>query len=827
MRVHPIFPSFTTGEISPLMYGRVDFAKFTSGLRTLLNYIIRPHGPVFRRPGTHFVAEVKDSTKFTRLLKFEYSTQQAYQIEAGDQYFRFYKDGGRINLGNNKAITGLADNGAGLIRVTCVGHGLTTGQGVDITAVVATGNLDLVVNRSWPQVTVINANTYDLVGSAFTGVYTSGGLSNGSIDVVTPYLSADLPTLKYVQKADTVYFTHPSYPVQKLTRNSHTSWTFSAVNFLPPATEELGTVAASSYDYGSLTLGATSGLGVAFTFGLALALAGDVGRLISTPDGGRAIIATVATPTTGTVDIVTTFGATFYASGGYTIQGSPNTSLTPSASQPAHSKATLTLAANGWHSSDVGRYVRVNGGVVRIISVSSATAATGEILTPLINVTASPGGSWSLEDPEWTATRGYPRALGFHEQRLVFGGSAAKPTALWGSVPGSHEVIALGPDDDDAYEFLMATNDVNTINWIVPTRALLVGTASSEFAIQGSTGATNAAISPNNVDIKASTFWGSSEKIQPLRIGNAALFLSRSGTELREMVFSLQRDSYIADDMLLLSEHLTKGTVNTITDIAYQRHPNSLVWSVRSDGTLLGLTYQREHDVVGWSRHITGPDGQETTPVKGKFEAVITTPHWQGDRDVSFFVVKRIINGATKRLVEYMDDVNGYYGGLGMDSALLYSGASTTVLTGLTHLAGETVQILGDGAVYPEAVVSSVGAVILDGLPASRIEIGLGFGSKLETMTVEVPQQGTSQGRQKHWAEIIVRLHSTIGLFVQGEEKPFRSAQDDMDNAVPLFSGDMKHKGTGRSTDGVITVEQRQPLPQTVCAIFGTLQVGE
>lgn len=828
MAVHPIFPSFATGELSPLMYGRVDFAKFSSGLRTLLNYVIRPHGPVFRRPGTHFVAEVKDSSKFTRLLRFEYSTQQAYQIEAGDLYFRFYKDGGRINLGNNKVITNVADNGSGAIRVTCVGHGLATGNGVDISGVVGTGGLDLVVNRGWPQITVIGANDFDLVGSAFVGAYTSGGVANGVVEVVTPYAAADLPALKYVQKADTVYFTHPSYPVQKLTRNSHTSWTMAAVNFLPPATAELGTnLATGGYDYGTLTLGATTGLGVALTFGAANFLQGDVGRLITVPGGGRAVIASWVSNTTGTVDIVTNFATASYAAGAYTIEGSPNTQLTPSASQPAHTTTTLTLVANGWHSADVGRYIRVNGGVCRIISVSSNTVAKAEILTALANVTASPGGSWTLEDSEWTATRGYPRALGFHEQRLVFGGTSAKPTALWGSVTGSHEVIALGPDDDDAYEFLMATNDVNTINWIVPTRALLVGTASAEFAVQGSSGATNAAISPNNVDIKPSTFWGSNEKIQPLRIGNAGIFISRSGTELREMVFSLQRDSYIADDLLLLAEHLTKGSAATITDLAYQRHPNSVIWAIRSDGVLLGLTYQREHDVVGWHRHITGPDMQEETPVKGKFEAVTTTPHWQGDRDVSFYVVKRIINGTTRRFVEYMDDVNGYYGGLGMDSALLYSGAPTTSITGLTHLAGETVQILGDGAVYPDAVVSSTGALTLDGLPASDIEIGLGFTSKLRTMTVEVPQQGTSQGRKKHWAEIIVRLHETIGLYVQGEEKPFRSAQDNMDEAVPLFSGDLKHRGTGRDSDGIITLEQRQPLPQTICAIFGTLQVGE
>jgi hypothetical protein len=296
---------------------------------------------------------------------------------------------------------------------------------------------------------------------------------------------------------------------------------------------------------------------------------------------------------------------------------------------------------------------------------------------------------------------------------------------------------------------------------------------------------------------------------------------------MREMVFSLQRDSYIADDLLLLAEHLTIGAGLTITDAAYQRYPNSTVWAIRSDGVCLCLTYQREHDVVGWSRQITGPDAQEITPVKGKFEAVTTTPHWNGDRDVAFFIVNRLINGVQRRYVEYLDTVGGYYNQLGMDSALIYSGAATVGISGLNHLIGETVQILGDGAVYPDAVVDATGSVVIAGLPVEDAEIGLGFNSKLETMTVEVPNQGTSQGIQKHWAKIFVRVFRSLGMYINGEIIAFRSPNDNMDEAVPVFSGDLPSNQTGRDRDGIITIEQRQPLPQTICAIFGTLQVGD
>jgi hypothetical protein len=826
MKVHPIFASFTSGELTPLLGGRVDFAKYASGLRTLVNYLIRPHGPVFNRPGTHFVAEVKDSSKATYLIPFEFSTTQAYQIEAGENYFRFFKDGGRIEL----TITGAANNGSGLIRLTSsVNHGMTTGMRVVVANVGGVPN----ATGTW-IITNVSATTFDLQGSTFAGAYTSGG--SAIPDIATPYTAADLPLLKYIQSADTMYFFHPSYAIRKLTRESHTSWTLVTANLMPPPTYEAGFAPATT-----LTLSAVTGLGITLTAGSAVFEDADVNRMV-TVGLGRAIIRTVGAgpQSTATADVVDDFSSTGpHASGAWIIQGSPVTQLTPSVSQPAHSIGTLTLVARGWRSTDVGRYVRVNKGVARITQFTSATVVEAELLTALANTTASPGGSWSVEDPLWSATRGFPRGGCFNEQRMVAGGNSSNPQTFVGSDAGEYEVFALGPDDDDAYEFAIAANQVNTINWLLATRALKIGTASTEFTVKGSEGAANAAIGPNNVDVKASTFWGSSEKIAPVRVGNAILFVTRTGRELRELVFSVERDSDIANDLLLLATHLTDG--HQIVRIAYQRHPNSTVWCVRSDGTLLALTYQREHDVAGWGRHLTGPtqqidQGIDTdsnhifldAPDKGRFEEVIVTPHWNGDRDVSFFVVKRTINGATKRYIEYSDDVNGFYGRLGMDCALTYNGAATSTLTGLGHLEGETVTVLGNGAVYPTAVVSG-GQISLDPTypQVTRAEVGLGFTSILETMRPEVPQQGTSQGIMKHWSKIWVRLYKSIGLWVNNEEKSFRTVGDPMDTPPPLFTGDKEVSSTGRDRDGILRIEQRDPLPQTVVAIFGTLAVGE
>lgn len=812
-RVHPIFANFTAGELTPLLYGRVDFEKYANGAKQVVNMFLRPHGPAERRAGTHFVAEVKDSTKKTALLPFQFSIEQAYVVEFGAAYMRFYKDGGRIEL----VVTGAANNGSGLIRITTsVAHGMSTGMRVVIQGVLGTTE----ANGTW-TITNVDATHFDLQGSAFANAWTSGGVVIP--DILTVYTEAQLFEVKFIQSADTLYLFHRDQPVYKLVRLSHTDWRMKAVNFLPPGTYEDGLFVAAT----TLTFGAVTGLGIAITASTAIFMASDVGRMITVGDG-RAIMKTVAAGpypvTTGTVDIVDTLPSVG-PNATWNMDGSPATQCTPGVEAPRHTITTLTLVADGWRATDVGRYVRVDKGVIRITKVTSNTVAEGEILAALSKPSAglaAASGSWSIESAAWTAARGFPGCGGFHEQRLVVGGSKSQPQSFWGSASGDFENFGLGPDDDDSFEFKIAANDVNAIRWIVPTRVLLVGTAATEFKAEG--GGNNNAITPTNISVTAETQWGSGT-IRPLRVASSVLFITRLGRDFRELTFDWQRDAYVSNNLLLLAEHLTRDF--GIVDLAYSRTPHSIIWAVRGDGALLCLTYQRDHNVVAWSRNYTGQDNITTgSPVKGKFEAIASIPHWDGAREVAWFVVNRNINGVQKRYIEYMDDTSGFYGKLYTDCALTYSGAPAQSVSGLSHLNGETVQIVGDGAVYPTAVVAA-GAVTLVGPTASKIEVGLSSRALLETLRPEVPVQGTSQGRKKHWAEIIVRLERSLGCFVEGEEVPFRSSQDLMDSPPPIFTGDVKINNTGRDEDATVTVEQRQPLPLTVVAVFGTLGIGE
>ena len=190
-----------------------------------------------------------------------------------------------------------------------------------------------------------------------------------------------------------------------------------------------------------------------------------------------------------------------------------------------------------------------------------------------------------------------------------------------------------------------------------------------------------------------------------------------------------------------------------------------------------------------------------------------------------WIVIERIVNGSTVKYVEYLDST------LNMDSGLsgTVTGSSTTV-TSLDHLEGETVQILIDDAVYPVQKVSS-GAITVS-LPSTfaskTIEVGLGYKSTIKTMRVEAgAEAGTAQGRKKRYNEVTVRLYNTVGATVNGDQIPFRTSANPLGQPIPSFTGDKRVSNLGWDREGQVTVQQTQPLPMTILGITGTLVTSD
>ena len=672
-RVAVELTNFTGGELSPRLDGRNDIAKYNSGCKTLENMIVYPHGSASRRSGTQFVAEVKDSTKKTRLISFEFSTVQTYILEFGDQYIRFYKDNGVILDG----------------------------------------------------------------GSPY--------------EISSPYLEAELFDIKFAQSADTMYICHPNHNPRKLTRSGHTNWT----------------------------------------------LVNDV--IINGPFMDHNVETTTLTPSHKTVGATSTVTA---------------------------SSTTGINSNQGFLSTDVGRLLHIKDGHLKITSVTSTTVVVGTVIVDLgITTPITDFALGSFSD-----TTGYPACVTFFEQRLVFAGTTAQPQTLFFSRSADyenfddqyHETVA----DDDAIVYTIASNQVNAIRFLTATRTLIIGTAGGEFAVNGA--GVGEAITPTNILINKQSNHGAAN-VDGIAVGNATLFLQRAKRKIRELAYNFDVDGYVAPDLTILAEHVTESG---ITQMAYQEEPNSIVWCVRTDGQLLGFTYQREQQVTAWHRHIFGGSFGSGNAV---VESVEVLPTDNSEYQV-WVIVKRTIDGATKRYVEYLhnqdfdetDDTSFNY----LDSQLAYDGSATTTISGLDHLEGEEVSILADGATHPNKTVSS-GAITLD-RSSTKVKVGLPYVSLLQTMRIDAgSQNGTSQSKTKRIYEITARLYESIGIEIgpdldNMERIPFRSSANLMDSGVNVFTGDKDIEFRGNyETDGFIFVRQNQPLPLTVLSLYPRLVTND
>ena len=227
-RSAPALSSFTAGEISPRLEGRVTLEKYREGLSDLTNMVCMPHGGVQRRPGTEFLGEVKDSSVKTRLIPFQFKTSDTYILEFGDQVMRVYRNGLQVLTGSANTITGVTQANPGV--VTSAAHGYSNGDEIYIDSV---GGMTELNGRNY-RVANVTTNTFtlqnlfgvDINTTSFTA-YTSGGAADKIYEIATPYVEADLFNLRYAQSADTMYIVHPSYDIRILTRTGSASWTLS------------------------------------------------------------------------------------------------------------------------------------------------------------------------------------------------------------------------------------------------------------------------------------------------------------------------------------------------------------------------------------------------------------------------------------------------------------------------------------------------------------------------------------------------------------------------------------------------------------------------
>jgi len=281
------------------------------------------------------------------------------------------------------------------------------------------------------------------------------------------------------------------------------------------------------------------------------------------------------------------------------------TTLTPSSASTGSRDITASATTGinndqGWLATDVGRQIHFNSGYATITARTSSTVVVANVTTAFTNANAIT--AWQLG--AFSDTTGHPSSVTFFEQRLVFAGTTNQPQTIFFSRSGDYENMDANIGgtvaDDDAIIYTIASNQVNAIRFMTATRTLIIGTAGGEFTVSG--GGTDSAVTPTNILIKKQSNHGSAN-VDAIAVGNATLFLQRAKRKIRELAYNFDVDGYIAPDMTILAEHITEGG---LTQIAYQQEPNQIIYAVRGDGELAGLTYQREQQVTAWHRHIFG-----------------------------------------------------------------------------------------------------------------------------------------------------------------------------------------------------------------------------
>lgn len=805
--LYPQQDTFVRGEISPRLHSRASLDLYRAGLSSCVNYITLPHGGLRKRGGTYFAGEVKDSSKKTRAIPFIFAVDQAYMLEFGDQYIRVYAYGARV----------------------------------------------------------------------------------GTVEVASPYLEADLFDLFFTQSADQMWIEHRSYPPKVLTREGNTTWTLTDFEFLDGPYDDINdtgtklTPAETGAVHPIMTgLTAPSGTvaGAYATGDEWQAFTDAAGRFYDGAHGDGWISYDFPGATTKVCDaywIVASPGNPEYTPVSWTFEGYDGTNWivldTRSAEtgwgrserrfyecsnkvafQSYRLKWTATDDSNqndsaindmGWHeagdtmtpfnltassivginddtgfqTTDIGRSIRLLGSDgtwrwAKIVTRTSTTVVTvrlyGHSLPNLNPITR-----WRLG----TFVPGkYVESSALFEERLAF----SRKFSVYTSATGDFDNFTQGEEDDDAMEFEQAGGgQANDIVWIADSDgALLIGTSGGVRALSGS--GIDEALTPSSFKNRKSRTLGCA-RIRPVDAGQSFLYVTRSRKAIAELT-QVQTGRYQSDDIGQISEHIPKKGV---VEIAYQTDPDPILWFPLDDGELGGYTHQPSQDVRGMHRHqIAGSfSGSDYAVV----ESACVTPGQTGVDDV-WLIVKRTIGGMTKRYIEVMQapfeygDLNDAFA---VDCGLTYEGAAVGTVSGLSHLNGQSVDVLADGKVYKGLTVGSGQVTLPGGATAAKWQVGLPFQADAATLELDVGgKDGSISGRRKKVAKVIMSLleTDTTGLtvqsFLRGKWEPVRIPSIVApDGRANLFTGNVEvpiddsWEGQGR-----VRIRHSNPTPCTIRA---------
>ena len=688
--------SFASGEISPSLYARVDLTKYATGLRTCKNGIVLRYGGVSNRPGTSFVGEVNDSSKAVRLIPFIFNTAQTYVLEFGEQYIRVIKDGQHLTEAGI-SISGITQANPAVVT-TSASHGYSNGDEVYINGI---SGMTQVNNRNF-KIANITATTFELqemdgtnLDSTSYDAYISGGDSYKMYEISSPYLESELATIKYVQSADVVTLAHPNHPPAELTRTGDISWSLNNISFQPTVDQPTGITSTQAgagseiYRYKVTAIDSETGEeslpGIVGTTNTITGITQADPAVVTTfgshgySNGDEVYISNVAgmeevndriffvenvTATTFELEGIDSTNYTAYSSGGSANAAFTEvTSSVPSTSSPIVVSWTKVSGA-----SEYNIYKESNG-VYGQIGIASGT--TFDDINISANTTFTPPSS---RNP-FIGGGNYPSTVTYIQQRLAFANTDIEPEKIFLSRTANFKNFTTSSPSqaDDAITFTMAGRQVNEVQSLIDLGRLVILTTGGEWSAEGDGGV----ITPTTINTKQYSYNGSGD-LQPIVIDGAAIYQQARGSIIRDLTYNFEISGYSGNDLTIFSAHLFDKF--TIVDWSFQQIPHSILWVVRSDGALLGMTYVKSQQVIAWHRHDFG----------GLVENVSVVP--EGNEDTLYVTVKRTINGKSVRYVEKLTSrqINDIVDNKFMDSHLSYDGRNTNTSHTMTLSGGTT-----------------------------------------------------------------------------------------------------------------------------------------
>lgn len=450
-------------------------------------------------------------------------------------------------------------------------------------------------------------------------LYSAGPNIGTPFELAMPYTQNDLASLNYTQSADVMTFAQPGYKPRELNRLAHDNWTTAEINLAPRIAAPASATAVSG-----------GGTGTAQTWRYQVTAVLDDGNTLD-----ESLPAT-SNPVTTHTDVAS---------------------------------ATITWPAVTGATYYIIYKDNAGAGIYGFIGRATGTTFTDQNITA-VKTDTPPNGN----DP-FVGAGNFPGAVVYYQQRLIFAGSNLQPQTVWTSKTGLFKNFgySVPNKDDDAITFTLSSNKVNRVRHLLGLRKLLALTTGAEFTISGG----DTGLSAKTVQAVPEGYDGTAI-VPPVVVGNSAVYVQARGNRVSSFGYSLNADGFAADDLTLFSAHLFKG--KELTNVAYQKVPDSIVWYVRDDGVLLGLTYVPEQQLVGWHWHDTD----------GFVESIACIP--EGQEDVLYMVVRRNINGVQKRYIERMESrqITSIEDAFFVDCGLTYDGRNTDAAKTFTLSGGTT-----------------------------------------------------------------------------------------------------------------------------------------